>query len=105
MNWAVDSIAPGGPSAPVWAFLTAITLGILTLIGQQLATRSKLNEAKHEASKAVESATKAQENTTSISNGFVDRMDSKLDAIIAEQNSQGNAIRGHLEWHLQERKK
>jgi hypothetical protein len=27
-------------------------------------------------------------------------MDRKLDAIIAEQNSQGNALRTHLEWHL-----
>jgi len=99
---ADDIVAPGGPSAPVWAFLTAISLGIIALIQQQLSAKKAANEAKVLASKAAENADKAQANTTSISNGFAGRMDSKLDSIIAEQNSQGNALRKHLEWHLSE---
>jgi hypothetical protein len=103
-----DLVSPGGPSGPVWAFLSAISLGILGIIGQQLTSRrnvsSKLDEAKDKAGKAAKDAATAAKNTSSISNGFAGRMDSKLDSIIAEQDRQGDALRKHLEWHLSERK-
>lgn len=94
-------IASGGPSAPVWAFFTAISIGILGIIGQQISSKRAASDAKVEASKAAKNAQKAQENTAGISNGFAGRMDRKLDSISAEQIRQGNAIRKHLEWHLQ----
>ena len=101
-------IAPGGPSAPAWAFFSAISLAILGLIAQQLKAHSDLKQikaqgeaAKNEATKAHESAEKAQANTINVSNGFVGRMDKKLDDILASQRSTDKALREHLEWHLE----
>lgn len=97
---AAELVAAGGPSAPVWAFFTAISLGIIGLIAQQLAAKKAANEAKIEASKSAESAATAAANTSNISNGFAGKVDRKLDRIIREQDSLSNAFREHLEWHL-----
>lgn len=97
---ADDIVAPGGPSAPVWAFFTAISLALIAVIGQQISARRQAHDAKIEATKAAKNAKAAQENTASLSNGFASRVDRKLDAIITEQDSQGDALRKHLEWHL-----
>lgn len=108
---ADELIAPGGPSAPVWAFFTAISLAIVAIIAQQLKARSDFKQlkilserTKDAAQEANESATQAQTNTYSIANGFADRMDRKLDAIRASQISTDQALRDHLEWHLEDRK-
>jgi hypothetical protein len=98
---AEELVANGGPSAPAWAFFTAITLGVLTLIGQQLNLRLETRKARNEASKAAESASQAQANTTNVSNGFVGRMDTKLDQIILAQRETDQALREHLRWHLE----
>lgn len=104
------------PSAPAWAFFTAITLGIIGIIGQQLKARSDMKqlklqtgEAKSEASKAHQSAVKAQENTASVSNGFAHRMDTKLDEIAGSQEallslvtSVDDRLSNHLQWHLEQ---
>lgn len=100
MYLAEELVAAGGPSAPVWAFLTAISLGILAMIGQQITAKRTARETKDEAVKAHAASVKASENTLPVSNGFVSRVDRKLDSIITEQNKQGNALREHLEWHL-----
>lgn len=105
---AEELVAPGGPSAPVWAFLTTITIAVIALIGQQLKSRSDLKQikaqgeaAKSEATKAHQSAEKAQENTVSVSNGFTGRVDKKLDRIYEALQSTDKALRDHLEWHLE----
>jgi hypothetical protein len=102
---AQDIVAPGGPSAPVWAFLSAISLAIIGLIGAEFKSRremrGRLNDAKSNAEEAANSAKKAQANTAALSNGFAGRMDTKLDTLIDEQRKQGNALRQHLEWHLE----
>lgn len=105
---AADSVAPGGPSAPAWAFFTAITLAVLGILAQQLTARSRLKElaantkeAKSEATEARKSAETVAENTQAISNGFANRVDAKLSHIIEEQDRQGDALRKHLEWHLE----
>lgn len=105
---AAETVSPGGPSAPAWAFFTAITLAVLGILGQQLSQKAALKRleieakaAKSEASKAAKSTETVIENTASISNGFAGKVVARLDAIIAEQDRQGDAIRKHLEWHLE----
>jgi hypothetical protein len=96
---AID-VAPGGPSAPAWAFFTAIlTLcaGIFTLL---IRNRHELKMAKLSAEKAQEAAEKAQSNTANVSNGFADRMDRKLNAIALAIGELDKDFRDHLEWHL-----
>jgi hypothetical protein len=97
---AEDIIAPGGPSLPVWSFLTAISLAIIALFGQQLTAKREARAARDEASKASKSSLKAAENTTNISNGFVSRMDSKLDRVIQQQYDLLEWQREHQEWHM-----
>lgn len=108
---ASELVASGGPSAPVWAFFTAISLALIAILGQQLKARTDLRKTRDEASKASESAAAAQENTVNVSNGFVGRMDRKLDRIeeaVADTNASlqdtQRALREHLDWHLRERK-
>lgn len=88
-----ELVSPGGPSAPVWVFLTTITAAVITVIGQQIQAKRAARETKAEAAQA-------NENTKNISNGFVDRMDFKLDDIRKSQAETNNALRKHLEWHL-----
>ena len=97
---ANELVAPGGPSAPVWTFLIALTTGVLAIIGQQISSRRAANEAKIEAAKAAANSLQAKENTTNISNGFVGRMDRKLDSIGTQITNLDTAFREHLEWHL-----
>jgi len=115
---AGELIAPGGPSLPVWSFLTAISLALIGVLAQQLKARSDLKQIKaqaetatDEASKARQSASKAEANTINVSNGFVSRMDRKLDSITASQQTlieaqrkTDHALREHLEWHLSQRR-
>jgi len=105
---AEELVAPGGPSAPVWAFFTAISLALIGVLAQQLKARFDLKAARNEASKAHESAQAAQKNTASISNGFAGRVDRKLDDIGSAQESLLSLVASvderlshHLEWHLE----
>jgi hypothetical protein len=101
MNWSADElIAPGGPSAPVWIFLTTIVSGVFLTIQQLIKAKHEAREARSEASKAAESAAEAASNTQSVSNGFAGRVDRKLDRIIASQSETDKALREHLRWHL-----
>jgi hypothetical protein len=104
------------PSAPAWAFFTAISLGIIGILAQQLKAFSDVKQLKaqseavrSEASKAHKSAAKAEENTKNVSNGFVDRMDSKLDILTGSQEallslvtSVDDRLSQHLHWHLEQ---
>jgi hypothetical protein len=49
---------------------------------------------------AADNAETAVTNTRSVSNGFANRMDFKLDQVIKNQDSLQIAFREHLEWHL-----
>jgi len=100
-----ELVSPGGPSAPAWAFFTAITLALIGVYSQQIAARREAKATKQEAAQANENETIAKENTTNISNGFVDRVDFKLDDIRKAQSETNNALRKHLEWHLENDKK
>jgi hypothetical protein len=97
---AAELVSPGGPSAPVWAFFTAITLAILGIIGQQVSAKRAANEAKIEAAKAAKNSRQASENTANLSNGFAGNVDSKLNRILGKQDDMERAFREHLEWHL-----
>lgn len=97
---AADLVAPGGPSAPVWTLLGLLVTGVCAIIGQQMSAKKAANEAKVKASEAAEQATLAASNTTNISNGFVGRVDTKLDKIIDRQDRFDQALIKHLEWHV-----
>lgn len=115
---AQELISPGGPSAPVWAFFTAISLAVIAVLGQQLKARSDMRQLKatserveNEAIKAHESAAQATSNTQNVSNGFVSRVDRKLDRIQETADTTNlalrkteEALRKHLEWHLEREK-
>lgn len=105
-----------GPSAPAWAFFTAISLGIIGILAQQLKAYSDVKQlkaqseaARSEASKAHKSAAQAEENTKSVSNGFANRMDAKLDGLAGSQEalfaivtSVDDRLSQHLHWHLEQ---
>lgn len=100
MYLAEELVTSGGPTAPAWAFFTAITLALIGVIAQQIAARRAANEAKIEAAKAASNAQQAKDNTAPLANGFASRIDFKLDAIRDEQAQTNGALRKHLEWHL-----
>lgn len=100
MNMAEELVAQGGPSAPVWAFLTTITLAVIAGLFQTVKAKREAREARLEAQKAAR-------NTTSISNGFASGVDIHLKRIIktqdrmeVKQDDTAKALREHLEWHL-----
>jgi len=97
---SADLIANGGPSAPVWAFFTAISLALIGVIAQQIAAKRAANDAKIEAAKAAQNSEKAQKNTENLANGFASSVGRKLDKILTEQSELAKAFREHLEWHL-----
>jgi|SRR4051812_2044104 len=107
MFLAENLVAPGGPSAPVWAFFTGLSLAVLAIIGQQLKSRSdakllkaQMDVAQSEATKAHKSAKEAQANTANISNGFASSVLAKLERIHESQQETDKALREHLGWHL-----
>lgn len=98
-------------SPEAWAFFSANSIALMTLIAQQLRLRRGQERVEHDASKAAESAIAAEANTTNVSNGFVGRMDRKLDRITdtvedvrKTQRKTDQALREHLEWHLEREK-
>ena len=97
---AEELVAQGGPSAPVWAFLTAITIGILGIIGQQMSAKRAANEAKLEAGKAAKNSQEANTNTTSLANGFASSVNDKLNRIMRKQDQLDDRFTKHLEWHV-----
>lgn len=102
MLFAEELISSGGPTAPVWAFLIAISTGVLTLIGQQLSAKRVAKETDAAAREASEQAQKAVSNTQNVANGFVTRIDKKLDRIVQVQQETNDSLRAHLEWHLEQ---
>jgi hypothetical protein len=85
------------------AFFTAL-FGAVSAIGVALVrNRQATEDLKSVTIQAAECAEQAQVNTIGVSNGFVGRMDSKLNQIIANQDGLEKAIRDHLDWHLNNR--
>lgn len=82
------------------AFFTAL-FGAISTVGVALVrNRHATEELKNVTVQAAQSAEAAQVNTENVSNGFVERMDTKLNQIIANQDGLEKSIREHLEWHL-----
>lgn len=107
---AAEVVAEGGPSAPAWAFFTAISLALIAILGQQLQAKRAANIAKNEAADAKTQATQANENaaeaaqnTAGISNGFAKTVGGKLDRILSKQDALEQSLREHIEWHLENR--
>lgn len=87
------AVAPGGPSAPAWAFFTAISLALIAIV--PLVINSFLNSKQ-----ARISADQAAKNTQAVSNGFAGTVTKKLDDILKEQSELRKDHSEHLEWHL-----
>jgi heme exporter protein D len=100
MYFAEDLIASGGPSAPVWAFITTTTLALIALLGQNIAAKRAAVEARIKAAEANEAAQKAVEQTKNTGNGFAGDVVGKLDKILVKQDALDESLRGHLEWHM-----
>lgn len=92
-------------NATLWGFLCVITLSVFGVIGQQIQAKKEARIAKEKASVAASNSQKAVDNTKSVSNGFATRMDDKLDMIIRKLDRHDRAIREHLEWHLEHRRR
>lgn len=100
-------VSSNGPSAPAWAFFSAISIALIGILAQQLKARSDakqqkalLEVAKSEAEKANQSATQAEANTANLSNGFANTVLGKLERIQQSQQNTEKAVREHLQWHL-----
>lgn len=101
MILAEELVTPGGPSAPAWAFFTAITLALIGILQQVITTKREARQAKVIASETHKCAEEAASNTVNVSNGFTSRMDRKLDTIHVMVQETNDALRKHLEWHLE----
>lgn len=95
-----------------WAFFSAITVALIGVLGTQLKSRSDVKRVtalsertKDAATKAAESANAAKANTANVSNGFASAVLGRLDRIHAQQLKTDEALRKHLEWHLDQRGK
>lgn len=98
---AAETVAPGGPSAPAWAFFTAITLASIGILAQQLKAHSDLKALKEQLKATRDEAKKAVENTANTSNGFANTVQTSLRRIEENQSKMNDAFREHLEWHLE----
>jgi len=107
MYLAQELINDSGISVIGAAFFTGLFGMVGAVIVALINARHKVEELKDVTVKAAESAKAAQSNTQNVSNGFVNRMDKKLDNI-ASSNDELNEkfdqlstdFRKHLEWHL-----
>lgn len=93
-------VSSGAPSAEAWAFFSVITAGVLTIIGQQVKARYDAKLARIAAERAVINTEQAVANTANVSNGFVGRVDRKLDRISEQVADIDKDFRDHLEWHV-----
>lgn len=94
-----DLVAPGGPSAPVWGFLTTILLGVCTLIYRYFNERAERRETLELSKKAAEHAEAAVDNTKNISNGFARGVNGKLDTILAAMQDIDGRLNEHIAQH------
>jgi gas vesicle protein len=108
MYLADELVAPGGPSAPVWAFFTALIGGVIALLSAQIKAKNDASQLREEIRKTRESTEKAEKNTRNVSNGFAGRVDSNFETLISAQEKTTDnlgklqaAFQKHLEWHLE----
>lgn len=90
-----DLIAPGGPSLPVWGYLSAIIIAIVTIMPAIYTTRKEAREGRSKAEEAVA-------NTRNISNGFAKGVNVKLDELLIITNHNAEQLNKHLAWHLEQ---
>lgn len=92
----MELINNNGTSSVALTLFSIIIGGLVTAI-------VGIYKARSEASEARRNAEEAKKNTINVSNGFSKRVDDKLDAIIEEQNDLAQAIRDHLQWHVNQK--
>ena len=94
--YLAEAVAPGGPSAPAWAFFTAISIALIGILSQQVSAKRVAKSTKEKTEQAVR-------NTESVSNGFVRRIDGKLDRLAETQQEIIRWQRDHEKVHNTER--
>lgn len=97
-------------STVAFAFFTALTGGIATVIVQSIKSKQAIREAALKANEAATKAEEARKNTVNVSNGFAGGVDTKLTHLIAAlsrlqttSDQTQESVRGHLEWHLNQK--
>lgn len=98
---SAELINDNGISAVALAFFSALFTATGAAVVGIFQIKSRTGEARDAAISAQEKATETVANTQNVANGFVSRMDGKLDQIARGQEELGKAFREHLEWHLE----
>jgi hypothetical protein len=94
-----ELINDSGISAIGAAFFTALFAAVSAIGVAIVSNKRSTDKLKNETVKAAESAAEAAANTTNVSNGFVNRMDRKLDLLATNQDRLEVAFQEHLAWH------
>lgn len=102
MVLSAELINDNGTSSVAFAFFTALLGAVTTIIGLLLKTKSEAREAAQKADEARVEATKAKENTVNVSNGFASGVDKRLEVIVTTLQGIDEAMRDHLQWHLEQ---
>lgn len=89
-----------GPSDTALTLFGTIITGICGIIGIQLKSLWDTKAAKNLALNAANNAEQAAMNTQGTSNGFVGRVDRKLDNIDRKVTEIEKDLRNHMEWHI-----
>lgn len=93
-----------GISAIALAFFVALFGAMGTTVVAVFQIKAKASEAKRVALDTKHEAEKARINTDGIANGFASDVGRKLDRIIDETIKNSDAIRKHLEHHVEREK-
>jgi hypothetical protein len=99
---AEEMVAPGGTSAPVWAFSTAVVSLLIVNVFQLLSARTAAKEAAVKVEAVQASTDMAVYNTKNVGNGFARDVNTKLDVIYTAVQDIEQRFTDHLEWHLQQ---
>jgi hypothetical protein len=97
---AENFINDNGISAIALAFFGALFTAVSATVIGLFKIHTEAKEAKNATLDTRKEARQARVNTQNIANGFANNVDRKLDHIIEEQDSLGQALREHLSWHV-----
>lgn len=100
-NIAEGLINDNGISTIALAFFSALFAALSAGVVGIFQVKSKAIEARNVALETKKEAEQARLNTTNLSNGFADGVDSKLNRIIDNQTKLNDRLQNHLEWHVE----
>lgn len=102
MLMSAELVNNNGTSSVALTLFGLIITGIVTLLVQMYKVKTEAREAADKAREASVEATKAKENTVNVSNGFASGVDTRLKVIVTTLQGIDEAMRDHLQWHLEQ---